>query len=82
MTLQLIMMHHNTEFGSKMFGGLENIIWINIDILTLRYDFDLESNNPFFFHKTLWPMIIYHRTKFGFQRISSSEDIVVRVMFL
>ena len=48
MTLQLIMMHHNTEFGNKMFGGLENIIWINIDILTLRCDLDLEGNNPFF----------------------------------
>ncbi|WP_419609327.1 hypothetical protein [Thiolapillus sp.] len=48
MTLQLIMMHHNTEFGNKMFGGLENIIWINIDILTLRCDLDLEGNNlPF-----------------------------------
>ena len=48
MTLQLIMMHHNTEFGNKMFGGLENIIWINIDILTLRCDLDLEGNNPLF----------------------------------
>ena len=48
MTLQLIMMHHNTEFSNKMFGGLENIIWINIDILTLRCDLDLEGNNlPF-----------------------------------
>ena len=48
MTLQLIKMHHNTEFGNKMFGGLENIIWINIDILTLRCDLDLEGNNlPF-----------------------------------
>ena len=46
MTLQLIMMHHNTEFGNKIFGGLENIIWINIDILTLRCD--LDCNNPIF----------------------------------
>ena len=44
------MMHHNTEFGNKMFGGLENIIWINIDILTLRCDLDLDlgCNNPIF----------------------------------
>ena len=48
MTLQLIMMLHNTEFGNKMFGGLENIIWINIDILTVRCDLDLECNNPVF----------------------------------
>ena len=44
MTLQLIMMHYNTEFGNKMFGGLENII----DIFTLRCDLDLEGNNPVF----------------------------------
>ena len=42
------MMHHNTEFGNKMFGGLENIIWINTDTLTLRCDLDLEGNNPLF----------------------------------
>ena len=75
------MMHHNTEFGNKMFGGLEDIICTNINILTFRYVLDLEGNNPLFFHKTLWPMITYHRTKFGCQRICSSEDIVVRVMF-
>ena len=48
MTLQLIMMHHNTEFGNKMFGGLEDISWINMDILTLRCDLDLEGTNPLF----------------------------------
>ena len=42
------MMHHNTEFGNKMFGSLENIIWMNIDILTLHCDLDLEGNNPLF----------------------------------
>ena len=31
-----------------MYGGLENIIWKNIDILTLRCDLDLECNNPIF----------------------------------
>ena len=29
-------MPHNTKFGSKMFGGLEDNIWTNINILTLR----------------------------------------------
>ena len=48
MTLQLSMMHHNTEFGNTIFGGLENIIWKSIDILTLRCDLDLECNNPIF----------------------------------
>ena len=42
------MMHHNTDFGSKMCGGLENIIWINIDTLTLRCDLDFDCNNPIF----------------------------------
>ena len=26
MTLQLLVMHHNTKFGHKMFGGLEDIV--------------------------------------------------------
>ena len=48
MTLQPMMMHYNTEFGSKMCGGLENIIWINIDTLTLRCDLDFDCNNLIF----------------------------------
>ena len=56
MTLQLMMKHHNTTFGNKMFVSLEDI-WTNIDILTLHCDHDLECSNPFFFHKTLWVMI-------------------------
>ena len=47
------MMHHNTEFGSKMCDGLENIIWINIDILTLCCDLDLDCNSPIFPQDTL-----------------------------
>ena len=71
-----MMMHHNTKFDNKMFGGLEDISWINMDILTLRCDLDLEWCHPFF-HKTRWPIIAYHQTKFGCQRFSSSEDIIV-----
>ena len=47
-TLRLIMMHHNAKFGNKMFPGLEDIIWTNIDILTFCYDLDLECSNQFF----------------------------------
>ena len=36
-----MMMHHNTKFGDKIFGGLENIIWINIDFMMLQCDLDL-----------------------------------------
>ena len=32
------MMHHSTKFGNTMFGGLEDIILTNIDILTLHCD--------------------------------------------
>ena len=64
MTLWFKMMHHNTKFGNKMFGGLEDIIWINMDILTLHCDLDLECSNTIF-HKTLWLMIMYHQTKFS-----------------
>ena len=55
------MMHHNTKFGNKMLGGLEVIIWTNITILTLCYDFDPESSNPFFFsfHRTLQLLMLY-----------------------
>ena len=48
MTLQLIMMYQNTKFGNKMFGSLENIIWIDINILILRCDLDLECSSPIF----------------------------------
>ena len=66
MTLHLIMMHHNTKFGYKMFGGLENIIWTNINILTLHCDLDPECGNPFFFfYKTLWLTMMYDQTKCG-----------------
>ena len=53
MTLQLIMMHHNTKFGNQIFGGLEDIIWTNIDILTLCCDLDLDCSNPIFSQNTL-----------------------------
>ena len=64
-----------------MFGGLEDIIWTNIDILTLHYDLDIERSTPFFFHKTLWLMMMNHQAKFAFRRISTSENIVEGVIF-
>ena len=75
------MVHHNTKFGNKMFGGLEDIIWTNINILTLRCDLEPECSNPFFFHRTLWLIMMYHQTKFGCQGIKNSENIVERVIF-
>ena len=39
-----------------------------------------ECSNPFFFHRTLWLLMMY-QTKFGCQGINSSENIVERVIF-
>ena len=66
MPLWLMMMHHNIKFGNQMFGGLEDIIWTNIDMNTV-----IQS-----FHMALWFIIMYYQIKFGSKRISSSEDIV------
>ena len=75
------MMHHNTECGNKMCGGLEDISWTNTNILTLHCDLDPECSNPIFFHMTLWVKMMYHKTKFGCQGINSSGNIVERVIF-
>ena len=73
------MMHHSSEFGDKMLGGLENIIWINIDILTLRCDLDLECNNPIFPQDP--PAYDAILSKFGYKQTSILEHIVKIVIF-
>ena len=50
MTLWLMMLHHNTTFGNKMFRDSENII---NDILSLHCDLDLKCSNPIFPQDTL-----------------------------
>ena len=70
--LQLTMRHHNTKFGNKMLGGLEDIIWTNTDIMTLHCDLDLECSYPFFSQDIL---------TYDGVSINSSEDIVERVIF-
>ena len=69
MALRLMMMHHNIKFGNQMFGGLEDIIWTNIDMNTV-----IQS-----FHMALW-LMMYHQTMFVHQRINSSADIIERVI--
>ena len=54
MILWLIMIHHNAKFGNKMFGGLEDIIWTNSNIVTIRCDLDPECSNPIFFTGVRW----------------------------
>ena len=70
-----MMMHHNTKFGNKMLDGLEDIIWTNIDILTLCCDLNLDCSN-LILHRTLWLMMLHHHTKLGNKMFCGSEDIV------
>ena len=74
-TLWLMMLHHNTKFGYKMFGGID-IIWTHIGILTRRYAEIL----LFFFFCSHCLTMMYYQTKFGYQGINSSEDIVKSVI--
>ena len=48
-----MMLHHNTKFGDKMFGSVEDVIWTNINILMLCFNLDLECSNQIFFTNTL-----------------------------
>ena len=80
MTLWLIRIHQNTKCGNKMYSALADILWTNINTLTLRCDPDLECSNKHF-HMTLWHLMMYHQFKFGWQGINSSENIAERVIF-
>ena len=80
-TLWLMMLHHHTKFGNKMFCGSQNSFQTNIHcILNLLCDLDLEHSNPFF-HWTLWPMMLYYQTKFSCKPTSSLEDTTETVLF-
>ena len=39
-------------------------------------DLDLENRNQFFFHMTLWLIMLHHHTKFGNKTFCSSGDII------
>ena len=75
-----MMMHHNMKFGNQMFGGLDDIVWTNIEILTLWCDLECECSHPILLIK-LWLMMMYHQTMFGCRWINSSVDITDRVIF-
>ena len=74
------MIHHNTKSGNEMHGGLKDLIWTNINNLTLCCDLDPECSNPTFSQDTLAYMM-YHETKFGCHGINSSENIVEKIIF-
>ena len=72
-------MHQHNKFGNKMFGCVEDSIWIIwpfMDILNLTLNAVTQN-----FHKAFWFMMMYHQTKFGYQRISNSEHVVEIVIF-
>ena len=75
-----MMIHHNTKFGNKMFVGLEDIIWTNIDILAFAVTLILIAVIQFF-HRTLQLMMQYYQTKSGCKWNSSLEDIAETVIF-
>ena len=78
--LQLMMMHHNTKFGNKIFGSLEDIMWTNTEIYSFTVILTLKTANQSF-RKTIWLMMMHHHTQFGDKRLSDSEDIVETVIF-
>ena len=83
MTLWLMMLHHHTKLGKKLFHGSDDSIRTNTDILNLCCYLDFESSNPFFFffHRSPQLMMLYYQTKFGCKQTSGLEDIVEIVLF-
>ena len=78
MTLWLMMLHHHIKFSNKMFCGSEHIIRTNIHWrIEPSLRLDLECSNPFFFHRTLWLMMLYYQTKFDCKQTSSLEELVI-----
>ena len=78
-TLWLIMMHHRTKFGNKIFVGFEDIIWTNIDILTFAVTLTLIAVTHFF-HIILWLMMLYHYIMFGNKMFCGSEHIIQTII--
>ena len=53
LTLQPIMMHHNTKFGNKILAGLEDIIWTILTFWPFTVTLTLNAVNQFFSQDTL-----------------------------
>ena len=75
-TLWLMMLHHHTNFGIKMFCELENIVQTNI-----HRHFEPSPWPWPFFHRTLQLMMLYYQTKFECKPTSSLEDTIEIVIF-
>ena len=74
-TIWLILLHHHTKFGNRMFCGQKiSSGQIFTDIFNLRCDLDLQRSNPIFPQDTLAYDVVLS-IKFGCKRTSSLEDI-------
>ena len=76
-----MMIYHHTRFSSE--GIIKPGKYVGY--ISLHCDLELEDSNLllfffffflFFFCMTLWPMMTHHHTKFGYKRLSNSEDIL------
>ena len=80
MTIQLMMLHHHTKFGNKMFCESENIIQTFMNMLNLHCDLDLECSYPTFSTKHSL-MMLYYEIKYGCKWTSSLGDTTAVVIF-
>ena len=83
-TLWLILQHHHTKFGNKMFCGSEDITGqIFTDIFNLQCDLDLERSNPIFFpqdtlaYNAVLPNWVWLQTDQQFRRYSRNSQILI-----
>ena len=73
------MMQHNVKLGNKMFGGLENVIRTNTEILTLHYDLDLDAVMLLFF--TRHSGLLWCTIRFSLVAEESTVQTDSRVIF-
>ena len=70
------MIYHHTKFGGKIIICSENTVETVIFWLYKPRDLKREDSNQFKKKKmkTVWPMVMDIHTKFGYKRLSGSED--------
>ena len=70
MTIWLVMMHHNSEFGNKMLGCLEVIIWKN------------HLDNHWHFDPSLWPRPWMPQSFYFSQNTLAYNDVLSEQVWL
>ena len=75
-SLDTLMIYHHTKFGGKIIICSENTVETVIFWLYKPRDLKREDSNQFKKKKmkTVWPMVMDIHTKFGYKRLSGSED--------